>query len=80
MELGKPVQGRELAVCRDPSMTKRNEAYISMHRVDVPLQSLNLLFNVNHPVVSQVNPHVHIFFFSSRGSAGKPVAHHRGKG
>jgi hypothetical protein len=49
-------------------------------RVDVPLQSLNLLFNVNHPIVSQVNPHVHIFFFSSRGSAGKPVAHRKGKG
>ncbi|KDQ21031.1 hypothetical protein BOTBODRAFT_27050 [Botryobasidium botryosum FD-172 SS1] len=49
-------------------------------RVDIPLQSLNLLFNVNHPIVSQVNPHVHLFFFAPRGSAGKPVAHRRGKG
>ncbi|CCA70479.1 related to TGL4-triacylglycerol lipase [Serendipita indica DSM 11827] len=49
-------------------------------RVDIPLQSLNLLFNVSHPIVSQVNPHVHLFFFSSRGSAGKPVAHRKGKG
>ncbi|KAG9054110.1 hypothetical protein FS842_006163 [Serendipita sp. 407] len=49
-------------------------------RVDVPLQSLNLLFNVSHPIVSQVNPHVHLFFFASRGSAGKPVAHRKGKG
>ncbi|CAE6523164.1 unnamed protein product [Rhizoctonia solani] len=49
-------------------------------RVDIPLQSLNLLFNVNHPIVSQVNPHVHLFFFAPRGSAGKPVAYRKGKG
>jgi len=49
-------------------------------RVDIPLQALNLYFNVTHPVVSQVNPHVHLFFFAPRGSAGKPVAHARGKG
>lgn len=35
---------------------------------------------VTHPVVSQVNPHVHLFFFAPRGSAGKPVAHSKGKG
>jgi len=80
MELGEPVQGWELAVCYNPYLDKQNEFHTSACRVDVPLQSLNLLFNVNHPIVSQVNPHVHIFFFSSRGSAGKPVAHHRGKG
>ncbi|KAJ3778854.1 patatin-domain-containing protein [Lentinula raphanica] len=49
-------------------------------RVDIPLQALNLYFNVTHPVVSQVNPHVHLFFFAPRGSAGKPVAHSKGKG
>ncbi|KAF8621611.1 hypothetical protein AX15_007631 [Amanita polypyramis BW_CC] len=49
-------------------------------RVDIPVQSLNLYFNVTNPVVSQVNPHVHLFFFSPRGSAGKPVAHRKGKG
>ncbi|KAF8307243.1 patatin-domain-containing protein [Clavulina sp. PMI_390] len=49
-------------------------------RVDVPLQSLNLLFNVNYPIVSQVNPHIHLFWFAPRGSAGKPVAHRKGKG
>ncbi|KAL0949527.1 hypothetical protein HGRIS_009578 [Hohenbuehelia grisea] len=49
-------------------------------RVDIPVQALNLYFNVTHPVVSQVNPHVHLFFFASRGSAGKPVAHRKGKG
>ncbi|KLO15690.1 patatin-domain-containing protein [Schizopora paradoxa] len=49
-------------------------------RVDIPIQSLNHYFNVTHPVVSQVNPHVHLFFFAPRGSAGKPVAHRKGKG
>ncbi|TCD69689.1 hypothetical protein EIP91_006706 [Steccherinum ochraceum] len=49
-------------------------------RVDIPVQSLNLYFNVTHTVVSQVNPHVHLFFFAPRGSAGKPVAHRKGKG
>ncbi|PFH52754.1 hypothetical protein AMATHDRAFT_139236 [Amanita thiersii Skay4041] len=48
-------------------------------RVDIPVQALNLYFNVTNPVVSQVNPHVHLFFFSPRGSAGKPVAHRKGK-
>ncbi|KAI5124810.1 hypothetical protein M0805_005441 [Coniferiporia weirii] len=49
-------------------------------RVDIPLQSLNHYFNVTHTVVSQVNPHVHLFFFAPRGSAGRPVAHRKGKG
>ncbi|KAG6916105.1 hypothetical protein DXG01_008432 [Tephrocybe rancida] len=49
-------------------------------RVDIPIQALNLYFNVTNPVVSQVNPHVHLFFFAPRGSAGKPVAHRKGKG
>ncbi|KAF8812471.1 hypothetical protein BYT27DRAFT_7159930 [Phlegmacium glaucopus] len=49
-------------------------------RVDIPVQELNLYFNVMNPVVSQVNPHVHLFFFAPRGSAGKPVAHRKGKG
>lgn len=49
-------------------------------RVDIPVQELNLYFNVTNPVVSQVNPHVHLFFFSPRGSAGKPVAHRKRKG
>ncbi|KAH9951578.1 patatin-domain-containing protein [Amylocystis lapponica] len=49
-------------------------------RVDIPVQALNLYFNVTHPVVSQVNPHVHLFFFAPQGSAGKPVASRKGKG
>ncbi|PBK69658.1 patatin-domain-containing protein [Armillaria solidipes] len=49
-------------------------------RVDIPLQALNLYYNVTHPMVSQVNPHVHLFFFAPRGSPGRPVAHYKGKG
>ncbi|KAF7355343.1 Patatin-like phospholipase domain-containing protein [Mycena sanguinolenta] len=49
-------------------------------RVDVPIQALHTYFNVCFPIVSQVNPHVHLFFFAPRGSAGKPVAHRKGKG
>ncbi|KAI0375647.1 patatin-domain-containing protein [Pilatotrama ljubarskyi] len=49
-------------------------------RVDIPVQALNLYFNVTHPIVSQVNPHVHLFFFAPQGSAGKPVAHSKGTG
>jgi len=49
-------------------------------KVDIPTEALNLYFNVTNPIVSQVNPHVHLFFFAPRGSAGKPVAHRKGKG
>lgn len=49
-------------------------------KVDIPTQALNLYFNVTNPVVSQANPHVHLFFFAPRGSAGRPVAHRKGKG
>ncbi|KIM90832.1 hypothetical protein PILCRDRAFT_764281, partial [Piloderma croceum F 1598] len=49
-------------------------------RVDIPVQALNLYFNVTYPVVSQVNPHVHLFFFAPRGSAGRPTAHMKGRG
>jgi predicted acylesterase/phospholipase RssA len=49
-------------------------------RTDIPLRALNMHFNVNFSIVSQVNPHVNLFFFSSRGSVGKPVTHRRGRG
>ncbi|KAL2167074.1 hypothetical protein VTG60DRAFT_1800 [Thermothelomyces hinnuleus] len=49
-------------------------------RTDIPVQALNLHFNVNFTIVSQVNPHINLFFFSSRGSVGKPVIHRRGRG
>ncbi|KAI9738113.1 MAG: hypothetical protein M1818_005541 [Claussenomyces sp. TS43310] len=49
-------------------------------RTDIPLKALNLHFNVNFSIVSQVNPHINLFFFSSRGTVGQPVTHRRGKG
>ncbi|KAI9823896.1 MAG: hypothetical protein M1832_002214 [Thelocarpon impressellum] len=49
-------------------------------RTDIPLKALNLYFNVNFSVVSQCNPHISVFFFSSRGSVGRPVTHRRGRG
>ncbi|KAK2785635.1 hypothetical protein FQN52_008322 [Onygenales sp. PD_12] len=49
-------------------------------RTDIPLKALDIHFNVNFPIVSQVNPHISLFFFSSRGSVGRPVTHRRGRG
>ncbi|KAL2002274.1 hypothetical protein VTN02DRAFT_291 [Thermoascus thermophilus] len=49
-------------------------------RTDIPLKALNLHFNVNFTIVSQVNPHINLFFFSSRGTVGRPVTHRRGRG
>ncbi|KAI9664035.1 MAG: hypothetical protein M1821_007526 [Bathelium mastoideum] len=49
-------------------------------RTDIPLRALNLHFKVNFSIVSQVNPHVNLFFFSSRGTVGRPVTHRRGRG
>lgn len=49
-------------------------------RTDIPLRALNLHFNVNFSIVSQVNPHINTFFFSSRGTIGEPVTHRKGRG
>lgn len=49
-------------------------------RTDIPIRALNLQFNVNFTIVSQVNPHISLFFFSSRGTVGSPVTHRRGRG
>ncbi|POS76674.1 triacylglycerol lipase [Diaporthe helianthi] len=49
-------------------------------RTDIPIKALNMHFNVNFTIVSQVNPHINLFFFSSRGSVGHPVTHRRGRG
>ncbi|KAI9623678.1 hypothetical protein H4Q26_014405 [Puccinia striiformis f. sp. tritici PST-130] len=49
-------------------------------RVDVPLESLHLYYNTSFSIVSQVNPHVHLFFFQPRGAPGQPVTHRKGKG
>ncbi|KAL4911652.1 acyl transferase/acyl hydrolase/lysophospholipase [Aspergillus aurantiobrunneus] len=48
-------------------------------RTDIPIKALNLHFNVNF-IVSQVNPHINLFFFSSRGTVGRPVTHRKGRG
>ncbi|KAJ3211443.1 hypothetical protein HDU67_004531 [Dinochytrium kinnereticum] len=46
-------------------------------RTDIPdLPWLNIGFKV----VSQVNPHISIFFYESQGSAGCPTAHRSGRG
>ena len=49
-------------------------------RTDIPLKSLNIHFNVSFSLVSQVNPHINLFFFSPRGSPGRPVTHRKGRG
>ncbi|MCJ1409229.1 hypothetical protein MMC19_003307 [Ptychographa xylographoides] len=49
-------------------------------RTDIPLKALNTHFNVNFSIVSQVNPHINLFFFSSRGTVGRPVTHRKGRG
>lgn len=49
-------------------------------RIDVPIVALHQQFHVNHTIVSQVNPHVTLFFFDNRGSSGRPTAHRGGRG
>ncbi|KAK2765328.1 hypothetical protein FQN54_008172 [Arachnomyces sp. PD_36] len=49
-------------------------------RTDIPLKALSLHFNANFSIVSQVNPHINLFFFSSRGTVGRPVTHRKGRG
>jgi predicted acylesterase/phospholipase RssA len=49
-------------------------------RTDIPIKALHLHFNVNFTIVSQVNPHINLFFFSSRGTVGHPVTHRKGRG
>ncbi|CCU99473.1 unnamed protein product [Malassezia sympodialis ATCC 42132] len=44
-------------------------------RVDIPLDTLHAMFNVTYPIVSQVNPHVHLFHFGNRGAPGRPTAY-----
>ncbi|KAF9190151.1 hypothetical protein BGZ50_000364 [Haplosporangium sp. Z 11] len=49
-------------------------------RADIPLRALHTHFNVNYTIVSQVNPHIHLFFYAARGSIGRPVSHLYGEG
>ncbi|KAI8817283.1 triacylglycerol lipase [Fimicolochytrium jonesii] len=48
--------------------------------MDIPERELNRLWNVNFTIVSQVNPHIVMFFFDRRGSCGNPTAHRHGRG
>ncbi|KAF7730945.1 hypothetical protein EC973_000991 [Apophysomyces ossiformis] len=49
-------------------------------RTDIPTLALNKQFDVNYTIVSQVNPHIHVFFYANQGSPGRPVTHRYGKG
>lgn len=49
-------------------------------RTDIPLTELQQYFNVKYTIVSQVNPHISIFFFDHRGAVGRPSSHRDGKG
>ena len=69
--------------CRDGSLAPYsfgNKWKDGSLRTDIPLQALNLHFNVNFSIVSQVNPHISLFFFAPRGSPGRPVTHRKGRG
>ncbi|KNC97765.1 uncharacterized protein SPPG_06765 [Spizellomyces punctatus DAOM BR117] len=48
--------------------------------MDIPERELHRLWNVNFTIVSQVNPHIVLFFFDRRGSAGSPTSHRHGQG
>ncbi|KAG5417305.1 hypothetical protein I9W82_004938 [Candida metapsilosis] len=42
-------------------------------RTDIPVDALNTYYNVNFTIVSQVNPHISLFFFAPKGTVGRPV-------
>lgn len=42
-------------------------------RTDIPLDTLNSYYNVNFLIVSQVNPHISLFFYAPKGTVGRPV-------
>ena len=47
---------------------------------DIPIIPLHHLFNANYTIVSQVNPHVILFFFGNRGTGGTPLSYREGRG
>ncbi|KAJ1973587.1 hypothetical protein H4R35_004040 [Dimargaris xerosporica] len=49
-------------------------------QIDIPLEALHRCFNVQYTIVSQVNPHIALFFYNRLGSVGDPAPHRRGKG
>lgn len=42
-------------------------------RTDIPVEALNNYYNVKFSIVSQVNPHISLFFYAPKGSVGNPV-------
>ncbi|VEU20963.1 DEKNAAC101808 [Brettanomyces naardenensis] len=48
-------------------------------RTDIPLEALNIYYNVRFSLVSQVNPHVMLWIFKNRGDIGKPIVRKKGK-
>lgn len=49
-------------------------------RTDIPLKDLKKFFSTSFSVVSQLNPHISFFFYSSRGEIGRPSSHRKGRG
>lgn len=49
-------------------------------KTDVPLQLMNISLKANFTIVSQVNPHISIFFYQNRGNIGNPSLHRSGHG
>ncbi|CAK9435448.1 uncharacterized protein LODBEIA_P01750 [Lodderomyces beijingensis] len=48
-------------------------------RTDIPVDALNTYYHVNFTIVSQVNPHISLFFFAPKGTVGRPVSMSRRK-
>jgi predicted acylesterase/phospholipase RssA len=40
---------------------------------DIPEREMHQLFRVTHTIVSQVNPHISLFFYKPKGGAGSPA-------
>ncbi|KAJ3356688.1 hypothetical protein HDU91_005515 [Kappamyces sp. JEL0680] len=49
-------------------------------RSDIPERELHQLFRVKYTIVSQVNPHVSMFFYRPRGHPGSPIVGRRWRG
>ncbi|KAK6091443.1 hypothetical protein MT418_008039 [Batrachochytrium dendrobatidis] len=49
-------------------------------RSDIPQHEFRQLFNISYTIVSQVNPHVALFYFNPRGGTGSPIMHRGGHG
>ncbi|GME86086.1 unnamed protein product [Ambrosiozyma monospora] len=47
-------------------------------RTDIPIEALNTHFNVKFSIVSQVNPHVLLWFFKNKGDIGTPLSRRKG--